>query len=267
MEVSTRKHRKVCLIFHSKDAENDLRTALTQLRRRLHRGHWKKQVIILIQNSTARIGLPLSEVLGRGSNTRLRGSDSQPWGSKAELRVVPVRRHRAVGQVDGVVAWKADDSLLEAADSIAPVGPVVALSRKAQDVTEWTSIWQPRCAGLRLRRGQSLMNNRVVAAALASLTSVVNLSSGIDHPGDRSIAVDYIWMMIWAGLWDDPDRMRRWLRALGWMPQDARRFEALARKIHGALCARSRRSLSQRRAMLNGWMRQANKVQLNGWVV
>jgi len=245
----------------------DFTRALSRLASRLPVTSWRTKVVILIRSSRDRRSLPLNRSFGPGASTCLRGKNARAWGPRREVVVIPAQRARSIGHADGVLAWDADDRLLEAADTVAPFGPVVAVVTDPRRVVEWTAIWKPKVYGRRLRRGRPLMNNRLAAAALAVLTSAINLSTGLDHPLDKDLAKKYLALLLSIGEWDSPSCMRRWARALRWRPRHARELESMAREMYAQLTVAQRRHAAGRRLILESWRHSLPTLNVNGWVV
>jgi hypothetical protein len=66
------------------------------------------------------------------------------------------------------------------------------------------------------------ISDPVVAVALRDLTRVVNLSTGVAHPRDRSMAIHAFKILKSNGHRYDPAEIRAWAMANGWAAHDAR---------------------------------------------
>lgn len=71
----------------------------------------------------------------------------------------------------------------------------------------------------------------VVKAAMRSLTSRVNLSSGLSHPMDRSAAIQAFKILVRNGHRYDPQEVQTWAMANGWAADDARRLSDYAEGV------------------------------------
>lgn len=62
----------------------------------------------------------------------------------------------------------------------------------------------------------------IVAQAMRSLTTSVNLSTGLHHPSDRSAAIQALRILTRNGRHLDPEEIQIWAMANGWAAEDAR---------------------------------------------
>lgn len=124
-----------------------------------------------------------------------------------------------------------DDKQLDKLDELCTPA-LCAIPWVRTDIDGWKSNWNPTD----LRTGEAggaeeTVTNRVVAAALKSLTSTVNLGTGLGHPSDKASAVHMFKALKKAREEFDPDQVRAWAVRHGWRPDDARDLSELAQKV------------------------------------
>jgi len=77
-----------------------------------------------------------------------------------------------------------------------------------------------------------LVSNKVVEAALRSLTARVNVSTGIAHPMDREATIQAFMILRDAGERFVPDEIKAWLVSKGgWRATDAQEVAEVAQKV------------------------------------
>lgn len=92
--------------------------------------------------------------------------------------------------------------------------------------------WKANFGAKNLRTGEIAealtIANPVVAAALESLTAVVNLSTGLGHPSDRAAAVRMFQLLNAGGEHFEPAEVRAWAANNGWNREGTRELEEVA---------------------------------------
>jgi hypothetical protein len=95
------------------------------------------------------------------------------------------------------------------------------------------------------------ISDPVVAVAMRSLTRMVNLSTGVGHPRDRSMAIHAFRILERNGHEYDPTEIGAWAMANGWAADDARDLSEYAA---GVLAGKAYR------AGPSGWNRQIIRI-------
>jgi hypothetical protein len=90
-----------------------------------------------------------------------------------------------------------------------------------------------------------------VGVAMRGLTRMVNLSIGLGHPRDRSMAIHAFRILKRNGHVLDPDEIRAWAMANGWAADDARELSEYAAGVLANKAYRARSS---------GWNRQIIRI-------
>lgn len=135
------------------------------------------------------------------------------------------------GDIRGpVLALWTNDQILEAIEDAFPAA-ICAIPWARRGIANWVQAWGP----VDLRTGQhgarAEISNPVVEAAMQSLTSRVNLSTGLGHPNDRTAAIEMLRVLKKAGEEFDPSEIRAWAASHGWRPKDASELEEIAEKV------------------------------------
>lgn len=73
--------------------------------------------------------------------------------------------------------------------------------------------------------------DKVVAAALESLSARVNLDTGLIHPADKKMAVE-AFRILWRAWYPlPPSEIERWALSHGWAAEDARELAVVADRV------------------------------------
>jgi hypothetical protein len=140
-----------------------------------------------------------------------------------------------------IVAYYADDKMLEKLDGIDGLVGIVAVPDLSDDIDQWVARWNPAVHGQAASAPTALIADPVVEKALASLSNWINLSHGIMNPRDKEHADETLRILRAKGHTFEPDKMKSWAIKNGWKPGAADELATLAARI-GAL--KSKPSLS-----------------------
>src|SRR5690606_24033833 len=121
--------------------------------------------------------------------------------------------------------------LLDKIDNMRGVTDVLVIPWSLQEVQYWIDTWQAIEFGASEHQTETTFSDPVVEEALKSLTSRVNLSSGIAHPRDKATAVDLFKKLKVAKIAYDPSEIRGWLVRHSWRSDDADAVKDIATKI------------------------------------
>lgn len=145
-----------------------------------------------------------------------------------EIRLATPR----TGSVSGAVLalWTDDKALQEIEDRWMPPA-ICAIPWLRKDISKWVAAHGPR----ELRSGASAatktVSNPVVVEALKSLTSSVNLGTGLGHPSDHDAAVATFRALKEAGERFDAQEVQAWAAANGWQMRHAEELGVIAQKV------------------------------------
>lgn len=173
----------------------------------------------------------LGEVLGKPLAKQLKKNREVAFNKTCVLQLRTLRDVRRSGPIEAVLAVYFDSDMLDEIDALPTVRFVVVVPWTNAGVERWIRTWNPNVFGGQGAPEESpLVSNPVVAIALARLTKMVNLSTGISHPSDRDATEALLWHLRKAGEWAAPEEMRLWLVRNGWKPGDADAVMAIAKK-------------------------------------
>lgn len=170
---------------------------------------------------------PLGRVIGESSAKALgRTKSLTTSGVKIDLLT---ERTAAMSFTRGPVVgvWVNDRELVRLDDLMAPAICAVPWS----GIEQWKAAWGPLDIDSGTAAPVLEIANPVVAAAMKSLTLVVNLSSGLAHPGDKASAIEFFKQLKAAGEPFDVDELRAWARRNGWRSRDAETLTVLVGRI------------------------------------
>jgi hypothetical protein len=128
------------------------------------------------------------------------------------------------------------------------------------DIAGWKRTRDPENVTTKTKEGhRATIGNPVVEAALTALTDSVNLTTGITHPSDKTAAVEMFRILRSAGEDFDPEQIREWAVAHGWVPRHARHLAETATKIKDGRAVRAGRSTGKhwRDDILEQWRGRA----------
>lgn len=136
----------------------------------------------------------------------------------------------ALDEVPVLAVW-VDDRDLEQIDGLRSPA-ICAIPWNRDFIEDWKANWNP--TDLRTGEGggsEDTVSNPVVVEALKSLTSSVNLSTGLSHPSDKDSAIGMFRALKNAGEDYDPVQVRAWAVRHGWDSDDARELSEIGGKI------------------------------------
>jgi hypothetical protein len=140
-----------------------------------------------------------------------------------------------------ILAVWVDDKQLDKLDEL-HVPRLLAIPWNRTDIDGWKTNWNPTDPRTGAKGGSDeTVTNPVVVAALESLTSGVNLSTGLGHPSDKASAVQMFKLLKEARESFDPEQVRAWAVRNGWEADDARDLGEMAEKIRDGRTVRAGR--------------------------
>jgi len=232
-------------------------------------GNVKKAFSWLLQNSKTRgfiavrgygnLDGVIRNVIGDIAIKALR-SQGRLAVSGAEILLITERKLIYNGQNSLLVAFFPSAKFLDQLDSIENVSAMLVVPWSFSEVEPWIKTWNATELGQPERPEQPIVRSRVVEEGLRSLTSRVNVSTGIAHPSDRSAAIQMFEILRNAGETFTPEEVKAWLTAKGgWKATDAQEVAEVAGRI---LEGRTLRRGSQAWAdnILNQWRESARSA-------
>jgi hypothetical protein len=173
----------------------------------------------------------LSRFLGPGPLKALNkgGTATLPWGARLHSETVKTLRYQARNAV--VIAYYADEKLLDHVDGLHSVAGVVAVPWLPGEADGWAARWDTLVHGREKRAPTALIDDPIVVRALESLSTIANLSTGLGHPRDKEWANEYLRILRAKGHRDPSATIKSWALRRGWSLRGATDLETLAKKI------------------------------------
>ena len=136
------------------------------------------------------------------------------------------------GEVKGaVLALWTDDKALEGIEDRWMPPAICAIPWNGKDIDRWVASFGPTEIRTGAASEPTTVSNPVVVEALKSLTSSVNLSTGLGHPSDHDAAVWTFRALKDAGETFSPEEVRAWAAAHNWRLKDAAELSDIAQKV------------------------------------
>ena len=132
-----------------------------------------------------------------------------------------------------VIAYFADDKMLEKLDAIGDLAGVVAVPWLVDAIDEWRGRWNPTVHGERHSLASPLVTDPVVEKALSALTTRVNISGGALQTRDRDPVDETMRILRAKGHSFDPTKLKSWAIREGWNPGAAEDLAKIARRVIG----------------------------------
>ncbi len=173
----------------------------------------------------ANLGENAARALLDGRGVALASGATLRHGTLATLRYAS---GRAV-----IVAYYADDRLLDFVDGMDGVQGVVAVPWVAGDAGQWRERWAPIVHGEEKQTPAAILDDPVVEAALRSVTHMINLSNSLIQSHDKEWVDGALRILRARGHVLDAAKIRNWAIRNGWKPGAADDLARLVRKIAG----------------------------------
>jgi len=174
----------------------------------------------------------VSDVIGQHIVKRLQ-KDSKVVLSGTEVVLVTERKLIYDAGSAPIVSIYPTSKFLDQLDSIRNVSEILVVPWNFEEVEPWIRTWNATELGAAPQvRPSPLVSNTVVQQALRSLTAIVNVSTGISHPRDRTTAIQTFEILRDAGETFTPGEVKAWLIAEGgWKATDAQEVAEVAQKV------------------------------------
>jgi len=206
------------------------------------RGTVAKAFRWLLENSKAKSFLAIAvignlngvigDVLGERIVKALR-KEGKVAISGIEIVLVTKRNIIYDGENAPLLAFYPSSKYLDELDSIPNISAMLVVPWTMKDIELWIRARNATEVGVvQPPKELPLVSNKVVEAALRSLTARVNVSTGIAHPMDREATIQALMILRDAGERFVPDEIKAWLISKGgWRATDAQEVAEVAQKI------------------------------------
>lgn len=190
-----------------------------------------RHVVLLVHTNAQLDERTLAHLIGPGPAKHLsKGSPmALPSGAKLHRKTMRTIGHLAAKTV--VVGYYADMKMLDDIDGMSNVAGVVAVPDLPDDANAWEARWSPIVHGREKRDSKPLIDDPIVERALETLSSIVNLSTGLGHPRDKTHASDILRILRNKGHRAERDGIQSWAIRRGWKPGHSEELAQLAERI------------------------------------
>jgi len=188
-------------------------------------------VILLTHTKGQLDGTGLARALGDGAVRALKKGSTAglPSGGRLHSETRQTLRYQARNAT--IIAYYADEALLDFVDGLDNVAGVVAVPWVSGEADGWAERWNAIVHGDEKKAPAALIDDAVVVRALEGLTAIINLSTGLGHPRDKERANEYLRILRAKGHRDPSATIKSWAIRHGWSPKAASDLETLSSKI------------------------------------
>jgi hypothetical protein len=173
----------------------------------------------------ANLGETVTRALLGGREVKLPSGATLRHGTLATLRYPSGR--------PVIIAYYADEKLLDFIDGMAGVKGMVAVPWVPGEVDQWRQRWTPIVHGEEKQAPATLLDDPVVETALRSVSAIINLSNSLIQSHDKEWVDDALRILRAKGHSLDGAKIRNWAIRNGWKPGAADDLAKLVRKIAG----------------------------------
>ncbi len=171
----------------------------------------------------AHLGAGAAKALSKGTTFNLDGGVTL---RHATLRTLGYSTRNSV-----VIAFYANDAMVETLDGQKGVVGIVAVPEFDGDIDQWIQRWNPVVHGKPRAATQPIIADTVVVKALESITQISNTSYDVLHPRDKEFADGVFRILRAKGHTLEPTPIKSWAILNGWKPGGAEALSAVAAKI------------------------------------
>lgn len=189
------------------------------------------EVILLTHTKSQLDGTGLSGFLGStATKALLKGKTANlHWGGRLHAETIRTLRYQARNAV--VIAYYANEALLDFLDGLHSVAGAVAVPWVPGEADGWAARWSAHVHGQDKQAPSPLIDDPAVVRALEALTRIINLSTGLGHPRDKEQANEVLRILRAKGHADPSETIKSWAIRHNWSPHAASELETLSRKI------------------------------------
>ncbi|WP_439486805.1 hypothetical protein [Blastomonas fulva] len=130
-----------------------------------------------------------------------------------------------------IIAFYADDKMLDFVDGLSGVSGVIALPWPEDGAKTWASRWTPHVHGQEPKAPTNLLSDPVIENALRVVSTVSNLAHDVMHPHDKKFADETLRILRANGHAAPAADIKSWAIREGWKPAAATELAKMATKI------------------------------------
>ena len=196
-------------------------------------GQPKIERIVLLTHAKAQLdSTSLANHIGQKAAKMLSAGKELQVSSGAKLRHATLKTAGYSFGEAVVIAYFADDKLLEFIDGKSGVAAVVAVPDVPGVAEEWIARWNPIIFGQTKKPDDIvLIEDAVFENALKSISKLINLSHNALNPRDESHVKEYLRILRAKGHSADPTKVKSWAIKNGWKPGAAQELANMVKKI------------------------------------
>lgn len=186
---------------------------------------------VILTHTKAQLGsTTLASMLGTHAAKALK--NGQKVGSSiGSVRHATLQTLGHSGRGSIIIAFYADDKMLDKIDSLPGISGIVAVPHLEGDLDNWATTWNARVHGKERGKPAQLLEDPVVEAAMKHLTIITNTSYGTLHPRDVEHANEAFRILKNKGHELDLVGIKNWAVREGWHTGAAESLVKIAVKI------------------------------------
>lgn len=191
--------------------------------------------LVLLTHSKAQLrGTSLEGHIGSGAAKALAAGRAADLGSGMALRHETLQTLRYPARAVVIIAFYADDRMLEFVDGLSRIAGVVAVPDLGDAGKLWRERWAPIVHGQANEPAAApLIDDPVVVKALEVLSAISNLAHSVMHPRDKEHANETLRILRAKGHALDGGKIKSWAIRNDWKPGAAQELGNLATRVAG----------------------------------
>lgn len=210
-------------------------------------------VILLLHQKSLLSHTSIAGFLGDAQAKILRDGGKLRLKSGAILRLETKRTLSHLTRPTTIIAFYADDTILEMLDGLQNVAGVVAVEDLKGQAAQWKARWSPTVPGEASKPPVELISDTVIVEALKSLSILINKGNGLLTTRDQDWAKDVLRILRNKGHTTDPNALKSWAIKDGWKPGAATELAKLAKKIFEGKTKPSLANIANANERYNRW--------------
>lgn len=192
----------------------------------------KTQEILLLTHTKGQLNnTSLSDNLGASVTKALLANRPVALPSGAKLRHGTLSTLRYSSGRSVVIAYYADEKLLDFVDGKTDFVGVVAVPWIPNEIGQWCQRWSPIIHGEEQQAPAKIIDDPIMEAALQSITSNMNLSHSMIRSYEKEWASEAFRILRAKGHLIDAAKVKNWAVRDGWKPKAADELARIADKI------------------------------------
>lgn len=232
-----------------------LQTAFSWLQERMtasasHQGLLAVSNKQILENIKGVLGEDVVKQLKKNNTIRLKSGN-------LDLMTKNIHPHSGAGSV--LVIYP-PSQFLDRVDALQFASEILVLPWNLPEVEPWVQMWNVRELGDSSPRPTKTFSNPTVRAALETLTSQINLSTGLSHSSDKAAASEMFQLLKSSGEAFNPEEVKSWLVSqLRWQPEQANDAAEIAQNVLSGKTMRSGSSTRWASDIVSYWKEEGTK--------